>query len=67
MGRVCNGLPGQNVGAKRHGFWMQGHADGYCGRPQRDASNVSRACAQAYADGYASGLAARAALARAEE
>ena len=61
MGRISNGLPGQNVGGKAHGFFMRGHADGTCGRPHCEtiAKKVSKPCQKAYDRGFEKGAAER--------
>lgn len=55
MGRNV-GLPGMYRGAKAHGFFMNGHADGYCGRPKANyRPEPSKACKKAYDTGYERG------------
>lgn len=63
MGRVANGLPGQNVGQKQHGYFMMGHAAGYTGKPrmsEKQFTQLSKACQKAYERGYARGAADKA-------
>ena len=58
MGRTSSGLPGQNVGAKAHGYFMYGNADAFCGRKHMDVkkAKLSKACAKAYEQGWTLGL-----------
>ena len=62
MGRVCAGLPGQNVGARTHQWFMAGHAAGFCGRPEpAGPPRLSAAGKGALIRGYAAGRSLRAA------
>ena len=54
--RRAFGLPGGGVGAKVRGYYIQGNADAATGRPRKDVSKLSKACAKAYTTGYDRGL-----------
>jgi hypothetical protein len=55
MGRSNNGLPGQNKGAKAHGYKVMGHAHATNGQKAMDTSKLSKACAKAYMQGFEKG------------
>lgn len=50
------GLPGQNRGAKARYYFVLGNSDGYCGRKHKAIEGLSKACAEAYSNGWHEGV-----------